>query len=240
MPPAARILQANSGLLPVAEPPEPLSVDSDMVVILAALLCALICVVGLALVARCAWLRRSAGAPPAPKSKGLKKKALRALPKVSYDAAAAGGGGLADCPICLAEFVEGDEIRILPQCGHGFHVGCVDTWLVSRSSCPFCRRELVFAAAAAASQPSRCQRCGARSGDAAAPCPAAAAEEVAKAREDGDANSNRHSASERLTLKLHEGEVCNNENYKTILNYCLPTETDSSSASSTASKRRQQ
>lgn len=30
--------------------------------------------------------------------------------------------------------------------------------------------------------------------------------------------SNRHSASERLTSKLHEGEVCNNESYKTILN----------------------
>ncbi|URD78104.1 finger protein [Musa troglodytarum] len=210
MPPAARILQANSGLLPVAEPPEPLSVDSDMVVILAALLCALICVVGLALVARCAWLRRSAGAPPAPKSKGLKKKALRALPKVSYDAAAAGGGGLADCPICLAEFVEGDEIRILPQCGHGFHVGCVDTWLVSRSSCPFCRRELVFAAAAAASQPSRCQRCGARSGDAAAPCPAAAAEEVAKAREDGDANRNRLIVSEFYS-KQEETTVSHND-----------------------------
>lgn len=52
--------------------------------------------------------------------------------------------------------------------------------------------------------------------------------------------SNRRSASERLTSKLHEGEVCNNESYKTILNWCLPTETDSLSVSSTASKRRQQ
>ncbi|RRT34439.1 hypothetical protein B296_00057968 [Ensete ventricosum] len=188
MPPSARILQTSSGLLPVAEPPESLSVDSDVVVILAALLCALICVVGLALVARCAWLRRaSPGARPAPPSKGLKKKALRALPKVSYGAAAAAGGRLAECPICLAEFAEGDEIRILPQCGHGFHVGCVDTWLVSHSSCPSCRRVLVVAAADAP-QPSRCQRCGASSSDAAAVAATTAAEEVAKAREDGDAN----------------------------------------------------
>ncbi|WOL09764.1 hypothetical protein Cni_G18517 [Canna indica] len=188
MPPATRVLQASAGLDPAAEPPEQLSADSDLVVILAALLCALICVVGLALVARCAWLRRSpAEAPP---SKGLKKKALRALPKVSYGAATDGGRSLAECPICLAEFAEGDEIRILPQCGHGFHVGCVDTWLAAHSSCPSCRRVLVFAAAAA--QPSQCQRCGASSGNseaaAAAAAGAAAAEEVAKAREDGDAN----------------------------------------------------
>ncbi|GAB2300476.1 hypothetical protein Dimus_034519 [Dionaea muscipula] len=33
-------------------------------------------------------------------------------------------------------FVAGDEIRMLPQCGRGFHVVCIDTWLVSHSSCP--------------------------------------------------------------------------------------------------------
>ncbi|KAK1256567.1 RING-H2 finger protein ATL8 [Acorus gramineus] len=127
--------------------------DSDIVVIMAALFCALICLVGLALVARCAWLRRSASAaaspPPAP-NKGLKKKALKSLPKVSFTGAMESEGGT-ECPICLAEFVEGDEIRILPQCGHGFHVSCVDTWLVSHSSCPSCRRILVVAT---------CQKCG--------------------------------------------------------------------------------
>lgn len=167
MPPAARILQTNSGQLPGADPPQPMEVDSDVVVILAALLCALICVVGLALVARCAWLRRSSSdpsPPPPPPNKGLKKKVLRSLPKLSYDGAVAvAGGRLADCPICLAEFVEGDEIRILPPCGHGFHVGCVDTWLGSHSSCPSCRRVLVVAPAA----PSWCSRCGASSAAAA-------------------------------------------------------------------------
>nr|XP_010908037.2 RING-H2 finger protein ATL8 [Elaeis guineensis] len=162
MPPAARILQTNSDHHSAAEPPQPMEVDSDVVVILAALLCALICVVGLALVARCAWLRRSSGdpSPPPPPNKGLKKKVLRSLPKLSYDGAVAvAGGRLADCPICLAEFVEGDEIRILPPCGHGFHVGCVDTWLGSHSSCPSCRQVLVAAPAA----PSWCSRCGASS-----------------------------------------------------------------------------
>lgn len=172
-----------------------MTVDSDVVVILAALLCALICVVGLALVARCAWLRRSLGGAsvnPPPPNKGLKKKALRALPKTSFDGAAAAlRGRLAECPICLVEFVQGDEIRILPHCGHVFHVSCVDTWLGSNSSCPSCRQILVVAA------PPRCDRCGASAvtGEyaseetaAAAPAASSAAESGAKAREDDDAN----------------------------------------------------
>ncbi|XP_072963206.1 RING-H2 finger protein ATL8-like [Typha angustifolia] len=185
MRPSSRILQANSGQFPVpaaGEGQEPLAVDSDVVVILAALLCALICVVGLALVARCTWIRRSSssgggGAPPP--TKGLKKKAIRSLPTVAYGGAVAGGGGakLAECPICLAEFVEGEEIRILPQCGHGFHVVCIDTWLGSHSSCPSCRRILVVDA------PPMCHKCG---GDGTA---SSAAECGAKARENGDANS---------------------------------------------------
>ncbi|XP_072960402.1 RING-H2 finger protein ATL80 [Typha angustifolia] len=192
MPPATRILQVDSAQLPAAtaaaDPPEPLAVDSDVVVILAALLCALICVVGLAMVARCAWTRRSASgggrggdasAPPPPAAnKGLKKKAIRSLPKVAYG----GGEGkrAAECPICLAEFEEGEEVRVLPQCGHEFHIGCVDTWLGAHSSCPSCRRVLVVGAPP---PPPRCRRCGASSS-------AAAAEEGrAKAREDSGGDS---------------------------------------------------
>ncbi|PKA52098.1 RING-H2 finger protein ATL44 [Apostasia shenzhenica] len=189
MPPATRILQSSPGGALAPEPPEPMTVDSDVVVILAALLCALICVVGLALVARCAWLRRSFSAagnhpPPPPPNKGLKKKAIRSLPKTTFDGAVAADGrlGLADCPICLVEFVRGDEIRILPQCGHGFHLSCVDTWLGSHSSCPSCRRILIVAA------PSKCDRCGASSIAGGASSEPAGPERLAKAREDGDAN----------------------------------------------------
>ncbi|KAJ8762175.1 hypothetical protein K2173_007329 [Erythroxylum novogranatense] len=141
---------------------QPATVDSDFVVILAALLCALICVLGLIAVARCAWLRRfssnaaSGGttnpAPPPPPSaanKGLKKKILRSLPIQTFSADWA--VRFSDCAICLTEFTTGDEIRVLPQCGHGFHVSCIDTWLGSHSSCPSCRQILVMA---------RCQKCG--------------------------------------------------------------------------------
>lgn len=167
---SARFFQ-SSGYLPAgAPPPEPPPVDSDILVTLAALLCALICAVGLALVARCAWLRRSSsapGTPPPPPNKGLKKKAIRALPRVSfYPGEAAAAGGLAECPICLAEFVEGDEIRVLPTCGHGFHVDCVDMWLGSHSSCPSCRQVPVLVGPAAAPG---CQKCAADAAPAAPP-----------------------------------------------------------------------
>ncbi|CAI9778190.1 unnamed protein product [Fraxinus pennsylvanica] len=62
---------------------------------------------------------------------GLKKKVLKCLPKLTY---AANNDNLSDCAICLAEFAVGDELRVLRQCGHGFHVECIDTWLGIHSS----------------------------------------------------------------------------------------------------------
>lgn len=164
MPSATRFLQSSSAELPAsADPPVNLTMDSDAVVVLASLLCTLICVVGLALLARCAWRRRSSSAvaatmPPSPQttSRGMKKKELNSLPKQPFDAAgAAEEGKLTDCVICLSEFEDGELVRVLPQCGHSFHVGCIDTWLGAHSSCPSCRRVLVVPAAPT------CQKCGA-------------------------------------------------------------------------------
>ncbi|CAK9321353.1 unnamed protein product [Citrullus colocynthis] len=145
-----RALAANTSSAP---PPEAVALESDFVVILAALLCALICMVGLIAVARCAWLRRGGGSVgnQASANRGLKKKILQSLPKFRYKSTGGEGKIAAECAICLAEFTEGEEIRQLPQCGHCFHVSCVDTWLGSHSSCPSCRQILVVA---------RCQKCG--------------------------------------------------------------------------------
>lgn len=119
--------------------------DSNMVIILAALLCALICALGLNSIVRCALQRTSTTTTMSAYETGgdhggsLEKEALGRIPVVVY------GSGLripaTECPICLGEFVEGEEVRILPRCNHGFHVKCIDRWLVLHLSCPNCRQE---------------------------------------------------------------------------------------------------
>jgi len=47
-----------------------------------------------------------------------------------------------DCAVCLCEFLEQDKLRLLPNCNHAFHISCIDTWLLSNSSCPLCRGTL--------------------------------------------------------------------------------------------------
>lgn len=43
------------------------------------------------------------------------------------------------CSVCLADYKDTDVLRVLPDCGHMFHVACVDPWLRSRPTCPVCR-----------------------------------------------------------------------------------------------------
>lgn len=45
------------------------------------------------------------------------------------------------CPVCLKEWAEGDEIKMLP-CKHKFHPACILPWLEKTNSCPMCRHEL--------------------------------------------------------------------------------------------------
>ncbi|XP_051121529.1 RING-H2 finger protein ATL74-like [Andrographis paniculata] len=126
--------------------------DTNMVVILAALLCALICALGInsivRYVLRCVRAADSGGGgrvdgdEPGPRRRGVQNKGLlRRIPVRVY-----GSGervGSTDCPICLAEFVDGEKIRVLPECRHCFHARCVDVWLTAHASCPTCRRVLV-------------------------------------------------------------------------------------------------
>ncbi|EXC23825.1 RING-H2 finger protein ATL72 [Morus notabilis] len=118
--------------------------DTNMVIILAALLCALICALGLNSILRCALRcsRRFASETPQQAAArlaatGLKKSHLRQIPVAVYGSGA--GIPATECPICLGEFVDGEKVRVLPKCNHGFHVRCIDTWLLSHSSCPNCR-----------------------------------------------------------------------------------------------------
>ncbi|XP_022954939.1 RING-H2 finger protein ATL46-like [Cucurbita moschata] len=48
-----------------------------------------------------------------------------------------------DCAVCLNEFSYHDRLRSLPICSHAFHINCIDTWLLSNSTCPLCRASLL-------------------------------------------------------------------------------------------------
>ncbi|RPD54743.1 hypothetical protein L227DRAFT_511251 [Lentinus tigrinus ALCF2SS1-6] len=75
------------------------------------------------------------------------------VPRPPKPAAAAASGsdkevvpdaiGRETCPICIVDFEEGDDLRVLPCEGHHrFHRECVDQWLLElSSSCPICRQD---------------------------------------------------------------------------------------------------
>lgn len=46
------------------------------------------------------------------------------------------------CAVCLGEYKEDELLRCLPQCGHNFHVNCIDAWLQQHATCPVCRMSL--------------------------------------------------------------------------------------------------
>ncbi|XP_040375844.1 RING-H2 finger protein ATL39-like [Oryza brachyantha] len=82
--------------------------------------------------------------------RGLDASALAALPVTAYVRRNGGAGegsdrrapaAAADCAVCLSELADGEKVRELPNCGHVFHVECVDAWLRSRTTCPLCRAE---------------------------------------------------------------------------------------------------
>ncbi|KAM0910132.1 hypothetical protein ACQ4PT_014354 [Festuca glaucescens] len=74
--------------------------------------------------------------------RGLDESALSALPITAYRKGSGSTGGAgADCAVCLSEFADGEKVRELPNCGHGFHMEFADAWLRTRTTCPLCRAE---------------------------------------------------------------------------------------------------
>ncbi|XP_016491110.1 RING-H2 finger protein ATL70-like [Nicotiana tabacum] len=72
---------------------------------------------------------------------GLDEKTLLSYPKLLYSEAKVNhkDSTASCCSICLADYKKKDMLRLLPDCGHLFHLKCVDPWLMLNPSCPVCR-----------------------------------------------------------------------------------------------------
>ncbi|XP_077078598.1 E3 ubiquitin-protein ligase RNF43 isoform X1 [Siphateles boraxobius] len=46
------------------------------------------------------------------------------------------------CAICLEEFMDGQDLRII-SCAHEFHKECVDPWLLQHRTCPLCMHNIM-------------------------------------------------------------------------------------------------
>lgn len=73
---------------------------------------------------------------------------FESYPKLLYCEVKKNKGGssfYSSCSICLGEYKETDMLRLLPGCGHLYHLNCVDPWLRLHSTCPICRKSSVEA-----------------------------------------------------------------------------------------------
>ncbi|XP_068669642.1 RING-H2 finger protein ATL39-like [Aristolochia californica] len=73
---------------------------------------------------------------------GLEPMVVASFPTMKFSREAFPSAEGAQCSICLGEYEEKDVLRIMPICGHNFHLPCIDTWLQKQSTCPVCRLSL--------------------------------------------------------------------------------------------------
>ncbi|KAF5770519.1 putative transcription factor C2H2 family [Helianthus annuus] len=78
-------------------------------------------------------------------AEGLRDDVLETFPTFVYSETDRGTSYYgSSCSICLADYVATDMVRLLPECGHLFHVECIDKWLKVHRTCPVCRNSLEF------------------------------------------------------------------------------------------------
>ncbi|XP_050219590.1 NEP1-interacting protein 2 isoform X2 [Mercurialis annua] len=74
-------------------------------------------------------------------SRGLSKNFIQNLPEFTFQSTNIQSHEFC-CSICLQDFRDGDSMRKLPNCGHFFHLDCLDEWLTRNGSCPMCRNSV--------------------------------------------------------------------------------------------------
>ncbi|RLN11390.1 hypothetical protein C2845_PM09G15170 [Panicum miliaceum] len=104
-----------------------------------------------ALVFRCCRRRAGAGSEHTPRAATSCEGGDRPFPGETVPPAFAyvrgpddehGGTVARECAVCLGAVQEGEMVRRLPDCGHVYHVECIDRWLAAHRTCPMCRSEL--------------------------------------------------------------------------------------------------
>ncbi|XP_022757201.1 putative RING-H2 finger protein ATL69 [Durio zibethinus] len=79
---------------------------------------------------------------PEQQIRGVEPIVVAAIPTLRFNSEAFSSTEDAQCSICLGEYQEKEVLRIMPKCGHYFHLSCIDVWLRKQSTCPFCRLPL--------------------------------------------------------------------------------------------------
>ncbi|KAL5551201.1 hypothetical protein UlMin_001377 [Ulmus minor] len=125
--------------------------ETNAAMILIILLCALICALALNTAIRCFLRSQDHDLPRSHHQQQTIQQqkttvnsaaaSLEGAPVLVYSAGMKVklAGEEAECAICLSEFEEGESLRVMPSCRHGFHHHCIFQWLSSHSSCPTCR-----------------------------------------------------------------------------------------------------
>lgn len=70
---------------------------------------------------------------------GLEPTVVAAIPTMKFKREAFSSTEDTQCTICLGDYEDKDVLRIMPKCGHSFHLSCIDVWLRKQSTCPVCR-----------------------------------------------------------------------------------------------------
>nr|XP_009761748.1 PREDICTED: RING-H2 finger protein ATL70-like [Nicotiana sylvestris]XP_016512304.1 PREDICTED: RING-H2 finger protein ATL70-like [Nicotiana tabacum] len=70
---------------------------------------------------------------------GIDEDTIRTYPKLLYAHKVGDTASSSGCSICLADYKDKDMLRLLPNCGHLFHIMCIDPWPRLHPTCPICR-----------------------------------------------------------------------------------------------------
>ncbi|XP_074273056.1 RING-H2 finger protein ATL64-like [Silene latifolia] len=76
---------------------------------------------------------------PGHRTDALEPIVVAAIPTMKFHRDAFGSDDDAQCSICLGDYEEKEILRLMPKCGHSFHLSCIDLWLMKQSTCPVCR-----------------------------------------------------------------------------------------------------